>query len=567
MQYVLLGHASETLGESMNKIPPGCMLLLAEECGVQGTFPHTLYKVFSNPDNAPLFQDPVNHHRTLETLLKKPLRIFTEGEQYPTLSYNFLNVNAQNDMEPSGLYALPADEATWAKEPQRTGFRRYAVTVKPTENIQRFYDRAVFPKITEPTTLLEAHENKASVLHATQNELFQRYPGIYFNLLCRSVKEQEEEIRKHIRKEFPKDPILEKDPYNRVVLYEDWLVRARRRTLTHQQTQALDRIQALVSQIRKERRQTETNTIDDLISLLHADRISSRTRQRIQALPLTDLAKPDSHDGTTVLSAAAEHGHLTIVHDLLHRGAPVNITDSDGVTPLILACSNSHGRVALALLEGGASPTVADDDGVTALHVSAQNQELVPVVKTLLVLGADPNALDKEGDTPVHVAAAHNMTTILRLLLKHGGSTHIRNQEGRTPLLEALHDSNEQAAAVLLPHSDLTQTSKHKQSALSLTLNKGFEDLALRMIQSGCPVRDWAKLEDFAAKSKMTKLAQYVLALRKGLGFVPNEVKVGDRKRMVRCLQTNKEWLQTKKCAKPCPSGQRTKTLRCKKPQ
>jgi ankyrin repeat protein len=300
---------------------------------------------------------------------------------------------------------------------------------------------------------------------------------------------------------------------------------------------------------------------------LHADRISSRTKKRIQALSAANLAKLDSHNQTTVLSAAAEHGHLAIVQDLMRRGASVNVHDFDGVTPLILACSNGHRRVAHALLEGGASPTTADDDGVTALHVSAQNQELAPIVKALLVRGADPNAQDKDGDTPVHVAAAYNMTTILRLLLHHGGSPNLPNQEGRTPLLEALHQSNEQASAVLLPYSDLAQTSKTKQSALGLALQAGFEDLALRMIQCGCPVSDWAKLEAFATQSKMARLAEHVSMIRNGLGFVPKEATAKDRKRMVMCLQKNKEWLRTKRCAKPCPSGHRTKTLRCKQSQ
>ncbi|MGD8331413.1 MAG: ankyrin repeat domain-containing protein [Acidobacteriota bacterium] len=60
------------------------------------------------------------------------------------------------------------------------------------------------------------------------------------------------------------------------------------------------------------------------------------------------------------LRAAASHGNLTAVTDLLAAGVPVDDANEYGATPLILAAMNGRTEVVRALLDAGADPTRTD---------------------------------------------------------------------------------------------------------------------------------------------------------------------------------------------------------------
>ena len=60
------------------------------------------------------------------------------------------------------------------------------------------------------------------------------------------------------------------------------------------------------------------------------------------------------------MHAAAEKGHLEVVHALLDAKATMTCQDKDGRTPLHKACERGSLQVAAALLEAGADTAVTD---------------------------------------------------------------------------------------------------------------------------------------------------------------------------------------------------------------
>ena len=51
--------------------------------------------------------------------------------------------------------------------------------------------------------------------------------------------------------------------------------------------------------------------------------------------------------------------------------------------------------------------------------------------------GADIAAKKTSGDTPLHLAACRGHEAVCRVLLDHGASTQSKNQQDRTPTMEA----------------------------------------------------------------------------------------------------------------------------------
>lgn len=124
---------------------------------------------------------------------------------------------------------------------------------------------------------------------------------------------------------------------------------------------------------------------------------------------------------------AAERGDCARVQTLLDTGASVNTTH------------HLHGR--------------------SLLHIAARNGSY-DLCKMLIERGADVNAVEEDSErarrygstccTPLHLAATANHASICRLLLEHGALALIRDDNGRTPLGDAMYMRSFESARVLL---------------------------------------------------------------------------------------------------------------------
>lgn len=135
-----------------------------------------------------------------------------------------------------------------------------------------------------------------------------------------------------------------------------------------------------------------------------------------------ELLNSYSSDGFTALGLGSFFGHLSLVKQLLDKGANPNIASNNQfkVAPIHSACAISHFDIAKLLIEHGADINTKQMHGVTPLHSAAHNGQ-EKLAKFLIDNGADINAKMDNGNTPLFMANEKNFQEIAELVIKHGG--------------------------------------------------------------------------------------------------------------------------------------------------
>ena len=541
MSYLVLGHAAE-LPQIRPIVPQGSKIIIAEACAKQGTFPHFLYDVFSNPDHKDLLENPVKNQDQLELLFKKPFKIYNEGDSYPPIEYTLFNYSKNKaqlededayNVEPSGVFEIPITNST--------KMQRIKAPF-PKEDLENVFQGAIYPKLDlkQKTQLKDLVKNKV-----TQETLFKLAPGIYYNFLCRSINE-EQELKQLIKLHYPKVDLFSDDTNDPFQIADDWL--RRKRTVPKDLRSLIDNVLN-----RRQKSARPISETDELVNLLSSPTISAKTMQRIRN---AQLDARDYHNGYTLIAAAAATGHTNVVKELLLRNADIEIPDYDGSTPLHLACSGPHRAIVELLLQANANPNAKTSDNISPLHIVAGFPEQ-KILTLLLEKGANTEQPDDEGDTPLHVAASNNHLNTVKQLLKYGALINTQNAVGFTPLMEAISEKNNQIIDYLLKRSDLNLRSKTGTSALGYALKAKMTDLVKTMIKLGAKA-DFNVIAKYATANKMTDLLDFTNKLQN----VTNEDILEDQKNMVKCRLKSREWL-TKRCLKPCPNERNKQTLRC----
>lgn len=116
---------------------------------------------------------------------------------------------------------------------------------------------------------------------------------------------------------------------------------------------------------------------------------AGRGEKDITALFIDAGMPPDSYrknDGFTPLHAAAAYGRISIVRQLIDKGADVNARDKEGQTALMKAVWNSHADVVGVLIQRGANLTASDAQGNTAVNMAKVKNDR-RVLDTLVKVG------------------------------------------------------------------------------------------------------------------------------------------------------------------------------------
>lgn len=147
-------------------------------------------------------------------------------------------------------------------------------------------------------------------------------------------------------------------------------------------------------------------------------------------LDLTDF------QGSTLTSYAVRTGNLELVQRVLSKlPNQLDQPDKAGTTPLMLACKNKLPKLVEYLLGQGASPLHKDRSGRTVLFYAAYRQRDFPdtsgqLIDWLIAQGAEINVQDIEGKTPLMEALDQGNQEMVRALLAHDPDIQIRDASG-----------------------------------------------------------------------------------------------------------------------------------------
>ena len=145
-------------------------------------------------------------------------------------------------------------------------------------------------------------------------------------------------------------------------------------------------------------------------------------------------------DGRTPYAVAELNGNREVAAWLLAHGAAGDISPADR---LVAACSRGDRAAAEAML--AADPGLRDAIGpehYAAFYRAAERND-IKAIEALLACGFDPNRGDESiGKTPLHIAAMEGWPDAARVLLAHGASMDVRDNEFKgQPLVWAAEGS------------------------------------------------------------------------------------------------------------------------------
>lgn len=154
-------------------------------------------------------------------------------------------------------------------------------------------------------------------------------------------------------------------------------------------------------------------------------------------------------DGRTALHMAVENNYISVVHELLDRGANVDSKTDDGRTPLQLALESADEPITQLLVAKGADVNCKFSSGDTPLTLVVGNN-CNSLARYLLTEDADPNGCLFDGRAPLHVAAEIGSDPdIFMTLHDAGASIMLGDNHAWTPLHYAANMGNFEFALML----------------------------------------------------------------------------------------------------------------------
>lgn len=191
-------------------------------------------------------------------------------------------------------------------------------------------------------------------------------------------------------------------------------------------------------------------------------------------------------EGNRLLHVAANHRLVDAVRILLDAGAAVDPRNAQGETPFFRAISNHAPAIAKLLLARGADINTVTDYGQNALHCAATTgkDDLVELLekngismdfydlhvaaacgrkdRLQSLMAGNPalvNARDMFGSTPLYWTAAFGRLEAAEFLLAQGADVHIKDKNGRSPLLCASHGKDKAMVDLLVGHGAVDENA------------------------------------------------------------------------------------------------------------
>ena len=163
--------------------------------------------------------------------------------------------------------------------------------------------------------------------------------------------------------------------------------------------------------------------------------------------PKTPESVRDETSAEKELWDAARKTEFSVIEKLAAEGFDFNAKTSRGY-PLVRVMENYSSanykpdpEFFWALIKHGAKIAPEfDGDKFLQAAVISNHAPYLPLIKYALEQGADPNARGHIGRTALHWAAENaDDIRFLRLLVKFGADVNAKDEDGKTPLISALH--------------------------------------------------------------------------------------------------------------------------------
>ena len=158
----------------------------------------------------------------------------------------------------------------------------------------------------------------------------------------------------------------------------------------------------------------------------------------------------------TPVAAALERRHFQLAQVLHRNGSSVDSPGRDKMSLLHSAAYCGDLEMVQVLLDYGVDVNVLNVIGSTPLDFVLRHygNASLPAVRFLLDRGADPNvrAQDEGRLTPLHRALRKGRIDIARVLVEHGASVELQDNEGRTPLDVVSGEHRDEMMTLLLEH-------------------------------------------------------------------------------------------------------------------
>jgi ankyrin repeat protein len=155
-----------------------------------------------------------------------------------------------------------------------------------------------------------------------------------------------------------------------------------------------------------------------------------------------------------MLTAAVSSNKLQMVKHLLAAGLDRCARDASGLTPLHHAVMHGFYECARVLVQRGDANLVnmKSVDGNTALHLALSCTPVLQEMANLLLnTGASTSMQNGSGKTPLHmVTSVKTMELILERPDFNWNDLRVRDSQGRTPLMNAVHANNTSLSMLLI---------------------------------------------------------------------------------------------------------------------
>ena len=193
--------------------------------------------------------------------------------------------------------------------------------------------------------------------------------------------------------------------------------------------------------------------------------------------------------GYSGLHAAAHHGTLAAIEQLVASGAKLNARDARGRTPLHVAAFAGQREAIRALAKAGADLGLLEGDRYDAVTIAAvANDE--ETLRTLLALGASAALTTSRYDGTALIAAAHlGHAGVVRQLIAAGAPLDHVNNLHWTAAIEAvvLGDGGprhqDTLAALIRAGANLQLADRQGNTPLALARSRGYSEM-LRMLEA-----------------------------------------------------------------------------------